>query len=490
MARYKMRDLVVVLPGITGSVLSREAGDRQDVWNLSGQALWSFLKSNGDSLDRLAVPEHDPRGTAPITGVVATGLVNGFHGVFGLAKIDGYQPLYEVLRARFDVTAADWSDSHPANLVSFPYDWRMSNRASAQAFDAAVRDKLKTWRDFSGEPEAKLILVAHSMGGLVARYWLEVLEGWRDTRALVSFGTPYRGSLDAVGYVANGYKKAFVDMTKVLLSCPSVYELLPIYRSIKFEGNWHRPSEIALPVLDPALERVATRYITAAAEFHDEIRSKVQEHAEDAEYRNSYVLAPFVGVHQSTQQSAVLAAGELTVNTRLPEWIEDDLEGGDGTVPRVSAIPIEMESAFGATFVGAKHSGLQNVASALDDLIERLRQSQSRHLKEIQGSFSPGATSLDLVVDDLFLREEPVQVQARLVDRDENPVPAALRAVLTPSDGLRRAVAVDLAETDGYASATLHDLAPGRYRVKVEVADPRGPETLPVTDVFEVAGDP
>ena len=50
------------------------------------------------------------------------------------------------------------------------------------------------WRRES--PEAKLILVGHSMGGLVARYFLECLEGWRDTRQLVTFGTPYRGSLN------------------------------------------------------------------------------------------------------------------------------------------------------------------------------------------------------------------------------------------------------------------------------------------------------
>jgi hypothetical protein len=33
------------------------------------------------------------------------------------------------------------------------------------------------------------------MGGLVARHYLEVFDGWRDTRMLVTFGTPYRGSV-------------------------------------------------------------------------------------------------------------------------------------------------------------------------------------------------------------------------------------------------------------------------------------------------------
>ena len=55
----------------------------------------------------------------------------------------------------------------------------------------------------------------------------------RLTKALITFGTPYRGSLDAVGYVANGYKKAFLDLTELLLGCPSVYELFPIYKAVQ-----------------------------------------------------------------------------------------------------------------------------------------------------------------------------------------------------------------------------------------------------------------
>ena len=67
MAKLRMRDVIVVLPGITGSVLSRTAGngDRQDLWNVSGGALWSYLSSRGESLQRLAVPSHDPRAERP-----------------------------------------------------------------------------------------------------------------------------------------------------------------------------------------------------------------------------------------------------------------------------------------------------------------------------------------------------------------------------------------------------------------------------------------
>ena len=96
MVKTRMRDLVIVLPGITGSVLAHQddKGDPKkppvDIWAPSGQALWQALKSLGDSVQRLEVPTHDPRKSPPKTDFIATRIVKSFHGVFGLGKIDGY----------------------------------------------------------------------------------------------------------------------------------------------------------------------------------------------------------------------------------------------------------------------------------------------------------------------------------------------------------------------------------------------------------------
>ena len=58
--------------------------------------------------------------------------------------------------------------------------------------------------------------MAHSMGGLVSRYYLEVLGGWHNARALFTFGTPYRGSLNAVNVLANGMRKGGIDVSQAL----------------------------------------------------------------------------------------------------------------------------------------------------------------------------------------------------------------------------------------------------------------------------------
>jgi triacylglycerol esterase/lipase EstA (alpha/beta hydrolase family) len=159
MARDKMHDLVVLLPGISGSVLQR---DNEDLWAISGQALWTAMRDGRERIAKLRLPEHSP-------------------------------------------------------------DWRRSNRETAAALDRFLGQQLERWRTWSHWKDAKVILLAHSMGGLVARYCLEVLKRWPDCRALITFGTPFRGSLNALDYLANGFRKAGVDMTDVMRSMPSVW---------------------------------------------------------------------------------------------------------------------------------------------------------------------------------------------------------------------------------------------------------------------------
>ena len=89
--------------------------------------------------------------------------------------------------------------------VEFPYDWRRDNRVAARRLQRLADEKLHAQRQRN--PDAKLILIGHSMGGLVARYFLECLDGWRDTRMLITFGTPHRGSLNAVDFLVNGFVK-------------------------------------------------------------------------------------------------------------------------------------------------------------------------------------------------------------------------------------------------------------------------------------------
>jgi hypothetical protein len=79
------------------------------------------------------------------------------------------------------------------------------------------------------------------MGGLISRYFVEALEGWRDTRAVVTFGRAFYGSLNALDFLLHGFQKGVgpfqVDLTKLLHSCASVHQLVPVYRCVGHPGR-------------------------------------------------------------------------------------------------------------------------------------------------------------------------------------------------------------------------------------------------------------
>jgi hypothetical protein len=185
------KDLVVVLPGISGSVLSK---DGKEVWGASTVAIWQAVTSGGESIRSLSIKGADDPSLDDLgDGVKATGLVQDLHIIPGLWKIDGYTALVNRLKSSLQLEGG-------RNLFEFAYDWRRDNRVAARKLAQAAKGWLDRWRTTSGASDAKLVLVAHSMGGLVSQYFLEVMGGWKDTRALVTFGTPYRGSLNALGY--------------------------------------------------------------------------------------------------------------------------------------------------------------------------------------------------------------------------------------------------------------------------------------------------
>jgi hypothetical protein len=471
--------MVVLLPGITGSVLQK---DGKDVWAISGQAAWGWLRSLGDSLQELALGGDDPG------GIVAARVMPDAHVVPGLVKIDGYSATAKMVTETFDIVRGSIWDARPANFIEFPYDWRLDNRTNAQRLAELVSDRLPRWRKHTGNGDAGVIFLAHSMGGLVVRYFVEVLGGWRDCRALITFGTPYRGSLNALNFLANGYKRLFTDLSEVMRSFPSMYQLLPIYRALRIGEDYVRVAEAASV---PGIDRARSEDALA---FHREIEAKVDEHRKDPDYLDKgYVIVPVVGTRQPTLQSAVLAGGRVTAGAELPSWIDPLLTDGDGTVPRASAIPIELSDAYRDSFVPERHGSLQCNRSVLDDVRGRLEQMQVRGLRAVRGpEESPAAAerpAIALDLDDLYVAGEPVTLRAGLVNAQGAPGPlrARIEPVAVSSAGATVAAAA-LEFTEGPDGWTLapEELPPGLYRVEVRTAKAGPLAPPPVHDLFEV----
>jgi Lecithin:cholesterol acyltransferase len=453
-----MRDVVVLLPGITGSVLRK---DGRDVWAVSMPAAFGALASLGRNLQALAVPADAPLDDDG--GVTAPRLMPDVHIVPGLWRIDGYTRIAEAIRRTFDVRPRE-------NFFEFPYDWRRDNRVAAHRLAGASRRWLRDWRERSGNQHAKLILVAHSMGGLVARYFLEPLDGWRSTRMLVTFGTPYRGSVNALDFIANGMRKQLgpvtvVELTNLLRSFDSVYQLLPIYPCLDLgDGPLLRIAEATgVPGLDRG--RAA-----AALGFHREIAQAVQSHERDQAYLDGrYSIHPIVGTFQPTLQSARLRGGRLEVLATLAGEDQD----GDGTVPRVSATPLELSGQRRETYVANRHASLQNSESTLVQLVGLLADVDL----DLSAYFGP-RLRLGLDVDDAFATGEPVSVRAKPEDEGGTLHAAVADTVI----GQLRAQAPLRPDVGGWWSAQLGPFAQGSYRVTVW-----GDGAVePVSDVFAV----
>jgi len=113
----------------------------------------------------------------------------------------------------------------------FLYDWRQDNVASA----ARLNELIEQIRVDYADPKLKVDIVAHSMGGLVARYFLrygiqDVLDDnqfpvnlWGKTRVrrVILLGTPNLGSVSALHAFIEGIKVAFGRIpTEVLATMP------------------------------------------------------------------------------------------------------------------------------------------------------------------------------------------------------------------------------------------------------------------------------
>jgi pimeloyl-ACP methyl ester carboxylesterase len=452
--RERIDDVIVLLPGITGSVLQK---DGKDVWAVSGGAVLRAILSLGESISDLEL-----RGDAD-DGVTAPRLMPDLHLIPGLWKIDGYGKVSRYIRDTFDVEPG-------RTYFEFPYDWRRDNRLAA----ARLKRESDAWLHArrADVPDAKLVLIGHSMGGLVARYFLECLEGWRDTRMLVTFGTPYRGSLNALGFIARGLRKGFgpltlVDLSDLLRSFTSVYQLLPIYPCYRGAGSdeLERVSETSdvIPNLDPARAREADA-------FHREIERAVEAHLDDDEYRSHrYEIHPIVGTFQPTSLSAERGGDGVEI---LRTYDGED-RGGDGTVPRDSATPIELAHEEGATFAAERHGSLQNLDSALVQLAGVLTGRDTGAFRALP------ATRLGLDVDDLYGTDEPIAVRVR--SEDER---AELVLSVADEHGIEVARVALPSGLDEWRETELAPLPEGAYRVSVG----GGPLVQPVTDRFVVSG--
>jgi hypothetical protein len=296
------------------------------------------------------------------------------------------------------------------------------------------------------------------MGGLIARHFLEVLDGWKDTRALISFGTPYRGSLNALAFLARGMRKGLgpitlVDLSALLRSFTSVYQLLPIYRCLDVGGT--ELSRIAETDGIPNVDGVRAK---DALSFHRTIQDAVDAHREESAYRDGgYQIYPVVGTYQRTSQSARLTGDGVQL---LAEYEGIDQEG-DGTVPRVSATPIELSDDPREMYASERHATLQNKPQVLTQLLGILSREEIdlSRFREVLGRPRP---RVSLGVEDLYLGDEPITARIRCEEESYT-----VRAVINDAETGDVVSYSEPIQGGDWAEVELPPLPAGAYRITV-----------------------
>ena len=228
------------------------------------------------------------------------------------------------------------ADGAERRLVEFPYDWRRD------LFDTADRlaDRLDA---LAGDGAEDISLVAHSMGGLVARLVLE--SGAFDdrpffpaVRRLVALAVPHLGAPLALARIfgvdgALGIRPEDFARLAADRDFPSGYQLIPAPGEA---AVWNLASRDAAPldVYDPAIAGplgMDPHLVARAAAVHEVLGTYRQpEHVR-------YVFFGGTGHRTVTRVNVSLTAGapadhRRTVVTRTPD-------AGDGTVPIWSALP-------------------------------------------------------------------------------------------------------------------------------------------------------
>lgn len=120
----------------------------------------------------------------------------------------------------------------------FLYDWRRDNIESVQR----LHDFIERIRKDYGRPDLRVDIVAHSNGGLIARYYarygtVDLLDGNEfpvthagagSIRRLILLGTPNFGSLEAVKSLIEGERVGLRRINQeVFATTPTAYQILP-----------------------------------------------------------------------------------------------------------------------------------------------------------------------------------------------------------------------------------------------------------------------
>jgi len=220
-----IHDPVILIPGITGTYLLRDYGDKTEIWPNPTKVILSirdlFLKDLSLEIDGKENLERP---------IVIGDIIRGIPSL-GIHVFD--RLISELIDNGGYVEGED--------LFVFPYDWRISTSQNA----VLLKEKINKILLDTGYESVNII--AHSMGGLIAKKYI-ANEGISKVDQLIFLGTPQLGAPKAFKVLmfgdSMGYEKFSIPLLRpsiakfISQNMPSVYELLPSEKYIENNGSY------------------------------------------------------------------------------------------------------------------------------------------------------------------------------------------------------------------------------------------------------------
>ena len=253
---------VVIIPGILGSKLEDSRNGRV-VWGkiFDLRALTvhqSLVQPSAGGFDGLELPFDSLDFRADRDHLVPTTIMDSFTIIPHIAEVKVYRKLLEALAVCGYRPGPIQRCGLHANAAVFAYDWRRDIVESAQKLAARIREIQAN----TGDPTTTVDIVAHSMGGLIAEYYLlygdvDVLDrdplppptyaGAANVRRVILLGEPNEGSLEALRDLHEGYRVGFRRVSNLAtFTMPAIYELLPAGAAVRLVDSSGRTTDLDL----------------------------------------------------------------------------------------------------------------------------------------------------------------------------------------------------------------------------------------------------
>lgn len=359
------RKAIIIVPGVMGTELelataTDEFGVGTSVWPPDGIKENIDLQKLLEIIKILELLECDNDGRSMYDLRVKDGSKYGTENLYN----NLYTQLQDYYGSNYDV-------------VFYGYDWRQSNLVSGMFLMNLV------------EQYESVIVIAHSMGGLVTSHLLRASNIRSKIEKVITLGTPFLGSLEMLPLMYGGQLEALESylegrqwysilgaslllkpvLRRLSLNIPSLYELLPTKQFFDLGSRWYfvEQASSGQGIIKYDFDTTRSSLCSEISNFNcaifDQATSRHDTLWEDEEtHITSYVNTYYIAGEGKTTGDRFYSSSPYPTST---------VDAGDGTVLSYSASMNDLYP--GKTFfVDESHVGLlsnQNVIDLIQAII-------------------------------------------------------------------------------------------------------------------------